>query len=84
MKMQHNRITGAVVIAACLFILGGCQQKQEAADKGPAERAGEQIDKAAVRAGEELNKAGETIGKGLEKAGEKLQNASREAQNKGQ
>lgn len=84
MKLRHGRIAGTLLTAACLVALSACQQKQETADKGPAERAGAQLDKAATKAGEELNKVGESVGKGLEKAGEKLQNASRDAQNKGQ
>jgi hypothetical protein len=70
-------------IAALVAGLTACQKNDAALDqKGPAETAGKQLDKAAVKAGEQINKAAEEAGKGLAKVGEKLQNAAQEAQKK--
>jgi outer membrane murein-binding lipoprotein Lpp len=46
----------AVVLTALLAVLSGCQ-KQE----GPAEKAGQKIDKAAEKAGEKIEQTGEKI-----------------------
>lgn len=73
------------VLAAGMLIAGlsACQKQETAADeKGPAERAGQQIDQAAKRAGEELNKVAEKAGKGLQEAGTKLEDKAQEAQKK--
>ncbi len=61
--------------------LMGCE-KQEVAEeeKGPAEKAGQQIDQAAARAGEELSKAAEKAGEGLQELGRRMQDTARQAQ----
>lgn len=68
--------------AACLAVSLAACQKQDAAssEKGPAERAGQQLDQAASKAGEELNKAAEKAGQELQKAGRELQSKAAEAQ----
>lgn len=60
--------------------LSACEQKETAADRGPAEKAGEKIDQAAAKASVHLNKLAEQAGKGLQQAGEKIQGAARDAQ----
>ena len=61
--------------------LMGCQKQDTAeAEKGPAEKAGQQIDQAAARAGEELSKAAEKAGEGLQELGRKIQDTARQAQ----
>jgi len=62
----------AVVMTALLAALSGCQ-KQE----GPAEKAGQKIDKAVEKSGEKIDAAKEELGEKLEKAGENLQDATR-------
>lgn len=69
--------------AVAYLVIGaaGCQKHDSAnADKGPAERVGQQLDQAAARAGEELNKAAEKAGEGMQKAGRELQDKAAEAQ----
>jgi hypothetical protein len=46
----------ALILAALLTVLPGCQ-KQE----GPAEKAGKQLDDAAGRVGKQIEKAGDSI-----------------------
>ncbi len=47
--------------------IGACEKK------GPAERAGEQIDKTVEGAGDKVEKAGEKVGGAVERAGEKVE-----------
>ena len=76
----------AVSVVAMGVLLAGLSacEKQEVAseEKGPAEKAGQQVDQAAARASEELNKVAEKTGKGLQELGRKLQNEAQEAQKK--
>lgn len=61
--------------------LAACEKNETASsEKGPAERAGQQLDQAAARAGEELNKAAEAAGKGMQQLGQKIQNEAEQAQ----
>jgi 16S rRNA G527 N7-methylase RsmG len=70
-----------IVLASMLTGLVACQKTDTAAnEKGPAEKAGQQLDQAASRAGEELNKAAEAAGKGLQQLGQKMQNEAEQAQ----
>lgn len=48
--------TTAVVMSALLAALYGCEKKE-----GPMEKAGKEVDKAAVSAGQQVEKAGEKI-----------------------
>jgi len=81
MKTFATTVIRAMAIGVCVAGLSACD-KQETAEsgKGPAEKAGQQLDQAAVRAGEELNKAAEKAGQGLQQLGKKLQNEAQEAQ----
>lgn len=58
------------IAAAALAVMVGCDSK------GPAEKAGEQVDEAVEQAQESLEKAGEEAGEAIEEAGEKLQERS--------
>lgn len=80
--MKSGKFILVSFAAACLAIgLASCQKHDTASgDKGPAERAGQQLDQAASKAGEELNKAAEKAGQGLQKAGRELQDKATEAQ----
>ncbi|MDP3539452.1 MAG: hypothetical protein Q8S26_12205 [Azonexus sp.] len=48
--------TTAVVMSALLAALYGCEKKE-----GPMEKAGKEVDKAAVSAGQQVEKAGDKI-----------------------
>lgn len=81
---KHSR-SGLSLLAIGFFAasLSACEKQDVASgEKGPAERAGAQLDQAATRAGEELNKVGEKLGQTMQSAGEKLENKSQEAQKK--
>jgi hypothetical protein len=72
-----------MAVVALMVSVSACQKKEVATEeKGPAEKAGQQLDQAAMRAGEEINKAAEKAGKGLQELGQKLQNEAQEAQKK--
>jgi hypothetical protein len=64
-------VRAAVSLGLGLALLAGCEQK------GPAQKAGEKIDKAVDGAGKELQKAGEKAGEKLEEAGKKVKDASK-------
>jgi hypothetical protein len=91
--MLSKSTTVFFATATLLMGLAACQKKDDTADKGPAEKAGAQVDAAAAKAGEALNKAGEKTGQALQsasekggeavkKGGEKLEGASKDAQKK--
>ena len=71
-----------LLLAAVLATgLAACQKTDTAAgEKGPAEKAGQQLDQAASRASEEISKAAEVAGKGLQQLGQKIQNEAEQAQ----
>ncbi len=75
-------LTTAITVSFLVAGLSACEKKETAADKGPAEKAGQQLDQAAAKAAVEINKVAEQAGKGLEKAGENIQNAAKNAQTK--
>jgi hypothetical protein len=79
--IMHTRESMAVIMATTALIIGlaGCQRKDDTTGKGPAEKAGEQIDRATSQAGENLNKAREQTGQAMEKAGEKTGEAAQSA-----
>lgn len=83
---MFNPARTAISIALSGLLIAGlsaCEKKEVAAEgKGPAERAGQQIDQATARAAEELNKVAEKTGKGLQEMGQKIQNEAQEAQKK--
>jgi hypothetical protein len=83
MLKRTNLAISAVVMIALISGLSACEKQQAAVEeKGPAEKAGQQLDQAAARASEELNKVAEKAGKGLQEIGEKLQNEAQEAKKK--
>lgn len=83
MKTHRSFPANLLIVSALVFGLSACEKKAaETEGKGPAERAGQQIDQAATKAGEQLNKFAEEAGKGLQTAGKKIQNAADEAQKK--
>ena len=49
------------------FGIGACERK------GPAERAGEKVDKAVDRAGDKVERAGDKVGGAVERAGDKVE-----------
>jgi hypothetical protein len=85
MTKLMNILISAGVAGLLMLGLSSCQKTDDAADnapaeKGSAEKVGEQIDQAAAEAAKHLNKMAEHAGKGLEKAGESLQKESKKAQ----
>jgi hypothetical protein len=67
--------------------LAACQKTDTAAEdapaqKGPAEKVGENLDKAAAEAAKHLGTMAEHAGKGIEKAAESLQKDPKDAQEK--
>ncbi|HJV76619.1 MAG TPA: hypothetical protein VJ654_20565 [Noviherbaspirillum sp.] len=71
------------LLVASLALPGllACQKQEVAQDeKGPAEKAGQQIDQAAARASQELSKATEKAGEGLQALGQKIQDTAQKAQ----
>jgi outer membrane murein-binding lipoprotein Lpp len=78
-KMMKLKMTigASVVMTALLVVLTGCQ-KQE----GPAEKAGQKIDKAVEKAGEKIDQTTEKLGEKVEKAGEKIQDAAKRDEKK--
>jgi hyperosmotically inducible protein len=68
--MKFKRTIGsAAVITALLATLSACHQE------GPAEKAGQKIDKAVEKTGEKINQTTGKIGEKLEKTGEKIQDS---------
>jgi hypothetical protein len=82
-KMTNfKNLIAAAAIGTLALGLSACQKNEPVAEKGPAEKAGAQLDQAASKAAVELNKVAEEAGKGLKKAGENLQGAAKDAQAK--
>ena len=67
----------AVVMTALLAALSGCQ-KQE----GPAEKAGQKVDKAVEKAGEKIDKTAGKVGEKIEETGEKIKDAAKSDEKK--
>ena len=80
MNTHKHTIFRLFAVASLAGFLAACEKTETAAEKGPAERAGQQLDQAAARAGDELSKAAEVAGKGLQKLGQKIQNEAEQAQ----
>jgi hypothetical protein len=68
MPMSLFRI--ALALALGLMLLSGCEQ-------GPAQKAGEKVDKGVEDAGRALEKAGEKAADKLEEAGKKIRDAAK-------
>lgn len=56
MLKQRNPFGIAVMMAALLLALPGCQKKE-----GPVEQAGKKVDQAVEKTGQEIEKAGSKI-----------------------
>lgn len=76
MKLKMT-MGAAVVMAAMLAALSGCQKKE-----GPAEKAGQKIDQAVEKSGEKVDDAKEKLGEKIEKAGEDMQDAAKRDEKK--
>jgi hypothetical protein len=76
--MKYRMTIGTAVVLAALFaVLSGCQ-KQE----GPAEKAGQKVDKAVEKAGEKINETAEKVGEKLEQTGAKIKDAAKRDEKK--
>lgn len=66
--MEATRKLAILLLAVGLgFGIGACERK------GPAERAGEKVDKAVERAGDKVERAGDKVGGAAERAAEKVE-----------
>jgi hypothetical protein len=79
---NYKNLIAAAAIGVLTLGVSACQKNEPVAEKGPAEKAGAQLDQAASKAAVELNKVAEEAGKGLKKAGENLQSTAKDAQTK--
>jgi hyperosmotically inducible protein len=70
-------IGSAVVMTALIAALSGCQKPV-----GPAEKAGQKIDKAVENAGEKIDQTTEKLGQKVEKTGENMQDAAKPGEKK--
>jgi len=66
-----TRYVSTLWLGLGLLLLAGCEQK------GPAQKAGEKVDKAVEQTGKSLEKAGEKIGDTLEEAAKKVKEATK-------
>ena len=69
--------SSAIVMTAMLAALYGCQKPE-----GPAEQAGQKIDKAVDKAGEKIDQTTEKLGEKVEKAGEDIKDAAKPGEKK--
>jgi len=66
--MEATRKLAILLLVVGLgFGIGACERK------GPAERAGENVDKAVERAGDKVERAGDKVGGAVERAGDKVE-----------
>jgi hyperosmotically inducible protein len=65
----HKSLLAAAALLS-LLALSACEQK------GPAERAGEQLDNAVENAGDKIEDATDDASKAVEQAGDKVENAT--------
>lgn len=56
MNKSGKTLSAAVMMAALLVALSGCQKKE-----GPVEQAGKQVDQATEKVGQQIEKAGNKI-----------------------
>ena len=64
--------TLSLTACVCLFALA-CSSQKQAADPGPAQRAGASVDEGAEKAKESAKEAGKKVGDATEKAGNKIE-----------
>lgn len=74
-----NVVTPLFATAVVMIALAGCKKVEPVAEKGPAEKAGQQLDQAAAKAGVKINEVANKAGQQMEKAGEKIQAAAKDA-----
>lgn len=82
-KTRQSRIAALLtigVLGSASLALTGCNRNVDSGEKGPAEVAGKELDRAAIQAGRELKEAARETGKVIEKAGARLQEKAEEAQ----
>lgn len=68
-----QRIFPCLLIAGCFLCLVACGDD----NKGPMEKTGESLDKAAEKTGEVIKDGAEKTGEAVENAGEKVQDAAK-------
>jgi hypothetical protein len=64
-----------LLVASLCVGLTACGDKSS--DKGPMEKTGEAVDKAAEKTGEVIKEGAQKTGEAVEKAGEKVQDAAK-------
>lgn len=68
--MSMKTISSLLLALALGFALAACEREEP---KGPAERAGENIDKAIEQAGDKAEEAADKLGQAIENTGDKLE-----------
>jgi hyperosmotically inducible protein len=71
MKLNIS-MSSAIVMTALLGALYGCQKPE-----GPAEKAGQKIDRAVEKTGEKIDQATDKLGEKVEKAGGDIKDAAK-------
>jgi hyperosmotically inducible protein len=69
--------SSALVMTALVVMLYGCQKPE-----GPAEKAGQKIDKAVERTGEKIDQTTEKVGEKVERAGEDIKDSAKNTEKK--
>lgn len=73
--MKQKRLAASFAAALLTIGISACDRD------GPAERAGEKIDRAGEKTGDKMERAADKAGDKMERAGEKIQDAARDAKN---
>jgi hyperosmotically inducible periplasmic protein len=68
-----KKIMMTVALVSALGLLAGCD------NEGPAERAGERMDRDAERVRDKMEDAGEKANRELDRAGDKIEDAARDS-----
>ena len=68
---RMNRLLVMVALGMALSMLGGCEQP------GPAQKAGEKVDKAVDQTGKAMQKAGEKVEEAAKDAEKKIKEATK-------
>lgn len=69
--MRNTWLHTVLSLGLGFVVLVGCEQK------GPAQKAGEKVDKAVEGAGKEVEKAGDKIGEKVDEAAKKVKDATK-------
>lgn len=67
----------AISCAAFCTVMLGCGDSTNGSSKGPMEKTGEAVDKAAEKTGEVIKEGAQKTGEAVEKAGEKVKDAAK-------